>query len=279
VAFGCVLDVHAAMVCSIAVTPAPFTGIYSSTANLNVLGRLDLTCTRDPVNDARRPNIWIGIASGGAMTLDTGGSTLSYSISRKGFGSGPWTNSGSQNPNQTGTGGLADTIDFGQSGATYTGSYDVYFQVPLGQVSAAAGVYLDPAVAVTMRLTDQAGAVLATTTLGARVSIPKSCRFSTDPTPISVIYPAFSASPVLGQSTFALTCTQGTSYSLALDRTRSLIPTIELAYDLTLSAATSTGNAVAQPFTVDISVDAGQAGRCSGSTCNGTDTRTITITY
>lgn len=273
---------HAAVVCSLAVTPSPFTGVYSSTSDLNVPGRLDFTCTRDPATDAGKHNIWIGIgqtAPGNTMSRDTGGSSLTYTISNKGFGNGLWTDTGGSRPNQPTPGALVDTIDFGKTGATYTGWYNLYFQVPLGQSSAAAGVYRDAAVPVTMRLDDQAGTVLAASTLGVRVSIPKSCRFSSDPTPINIVYPAFSASPVVGQSTFTLVCTQGTSYTLALDRSRSVIPAIELAYDLALSASTSTGNAIDQPFTVDISVDGGQAGRCSGSTCNGTDTRTITITY
>jgi hypothetical protein len=140
-------------------------------------------------------------------------------------------------------------------------------------------VYVDT-LAVTLRLgTTATGTLLNTTSLSVILSIPKSCRFSTPPTPINVNYPAFSNVPITGTSNFALTCTQGTTYTIALDANRGLIPNVQLSYGLSLSATAATGTAVSQGYTVNISVDAGQAGRCTVSTCNGTDNRTLTVTY
>jgi spore coat protein U-like protein len=188
----------AAIGCSITASPATFTGIYSNTANLDVLGAFTVNCTRDPATDPRKPDIWIGFnqpVAGNSMTRDIGGSTLQYVVYRRAAGTGVWTNTGSQRTNQSGNGGLVDTIDFGVSGATFSASYNIYFRVPLGQVLVPAGIYLDTNVAVTMKLTDENGPTLGTTALGFRVSIPKDCRFSTDPSPIAVSYtsPVFPA--------------------------------------------------------------------------------------
>jgi hypothetical protein len=273
----------AAVACAITASPSPFTGVYSSAANLDVQGAFSLNCTRDPTTDGRRIDVWIGVnqpATGNSLPRDIGGGNLSYVIYRRAFGTGVWMNTGSQKSNQSGNGGLGETIDFGNgTGSTFSGSYDIFVRVPAGQTTVPAGIYVNTAVGVTVKLTDENGGLLTASTLGFRFSIPKDCRFSSDPTPVAVNYPAFSPTAIVGVSNFALTCTQGTTYTIALDRTRSVITTVQLAYDLSLSAPTGTGNAVSQPYTVNISVDAGQAGSCSGSTCNGTDTRTITITY
>lgn len=274
------LPAWSAMSCSIAATPAQVTGIYNYFGNLTLQGTFDVTCTRNPNTDTQRPTIWIGVdepAGGATATQETGTSTLTYTVYHRSAGSGIWTNTGSVTANSTGTGGVQATLNFGGRGSTVTASYTFYIRVPSFQFKPA-GVY-DDTLNVTLRLGNDTGAVLSTVPLEVLISIPRECHFSTAPGPIAITYPAFSTTAVTGASTFGLTCTQGTTYTLSLDVTRSVVPTVELAYSLSLSGGNGTGTALSQSYTVNVSVDPGQAGRCSGATCTGTDTRTITVTY
>lgn len=274
------LPAWSAMSCSITASPAQVTGIYSYFANLNLQGTFDVTCTRNPNTDPQRPTIWIGVdepASGATATQETGTSTLTYVVYHRAAGSGIWTNSGAVTAGSTGTGGVRATLNFTGRGSTVTATYAFYIRVASFQFKPA-GVY-DSTLNVTLRLNNDAGTVLSTIPLEVLISIPRECHFSTAPGPIAITYPAFSAAAVTGTSSFGLTCTQGTTYTLAPDVTRSVVPTVELAYSLSLSGGSGTGTALSQSYTVNVSVDPGQAGRCTGATCTGTDTRTITVTY
>ncbi|MDB5900701.1 MAG: Spore coat [Ramlibacter sp.] len=274
------LPAWSATTCTVTANPNPVKGIYTTTANLDMQGNLTVTCNRDPNIDPRKPSIWIGMAqpaAGRTVTQEAGVSTLAYTVAHRTYASGIWTDTGSAAATSTANGGVTDRLDFGNGGATVSVTYNFYFRVALSQVRPA-GVYVDT-LPVTLRLANETGAILGTTTIGIAISIPRACRFSTPPTAISVAYPAFSAAAVTGASNFALTCTQGTTYTIAIDRPRSVIPTVELAYGLTLSTTAATGTAVAQGYTVNISVDPGQAGRCGAATCTGTDSRTLTVTY
>jgi spore coat protein U-like protein len=282
VAFASTFTVPAwsAINCTIVASPSQVNSIYASAQNLDVLGTFTVNCTR-LASDARRPDIWVGLnqpAAGGVATLDTGGSTLPYTIAHRTYASGIWTNTGGVAAGSTTAGGVTVQVDFGNRGITVVQTFNYYLRIPLG-LTRPAGVYVST-VPVTLRLgTTQTGTPLNSASLDIVISIPKSCRFSTPPTAITVNYPAFSAAPITGASNFAMTCTQGTTYTIALDATRGLIPNVQLSYGLSLSAASAAGSALAQPYTVNISVDARQAGRCTGSTCSGTDSRTLTVTY
>jgi spore coat protein U-like protein len=271
----------AVLACSIGASPSMIGGVYSSGTTLNVQGGFSVTCTRDPANDATRHTIWIGLnqaPTGSQMTRDIGGSTLNYAVYRQGFGSSLWTNTGSKKINQSGDTGMEWDVVFAGAGSVVSVNIPFYWQLPTGQ-NRAAGVYLDTGVAVSLHKDNAAGALLGSTLLNSRASIQHNCRFSSAPLPIQVFYTAFATAAVPGSTSFELTCTEGTTYALSLDLTRSVIPTIELAYSLALNATSGTGNAVGQSFRVDVSIDAGQAGNCVGRNCSGTDTRTITVTY
>jgi spore coat protein U-like protein len=276
------LPAWSAISCSMVLNPVQVKGIYTTAAGLDVTGTLTLTCTRNPAVDARRQDIWIGMtqpAAGRTATLDTGGSTVAYTVAHRGYASGIWTNTGGVAATSGTNAAVTERLDFGNGGgATVTAIYSYYFRAAAAQVKPA-GVYIDSVPITVLLGTTSAGTALTTGSLGILLSIPKSCRFSTPPSAIAVNYQAFSSLPVNGTSTFALTCTQGTTYTLALDRTRSVIPVVDLTYGLALTAATAVGSAIAQGYNVLISVDARQAGRCNGAVCTGTDIRTLTITY
>lgn len=275
------LPAASAISCTMTTNPTEMKVVYNYSTTISTQGTLTLSCTRDPANDPRRPWVWIGMdqaTTGRDAPLDTGGSTINYDIYHGNATTGTWTNTGQVDNTSTTNGAVRERLDFGPGGGSaLTVSYPFWFRLQAMQIRPA-GVYVD-AVPITLRFDDAGGSVITTATLNILISIPRSCRFSTPPTPINVNYPAFSPTPLAATSNFALTCTQGTTYTIALDQARSVVPNVNLSYGLTLSATTSTGTAVAQPYTVNISVDPLQAGRCTGAVCTGTDVRTLTVTY
>lgn len=275
------LPAWSAISCTLNTNPADVKLIYNYFGNADAQGAIELSCTRNPQQDPRRPWFWIGMdqtTTGRTALQEAGTNTLTYEVFHGSYTAGTWTNTGGVAANSTTNGAVRDRVDFGGGqSSSLTDSYTFYLRVPSFQFKPA-GVYVD-AIPITLRLDNATGQIITTGTLDVIISIPRSCRFSTPPSGINVNYTAFSATAVTGTSNFAITCTQGTTYTIALDATRSVVPNVELAYSLGLSAASATGTAVAQPYTVNISVDAGQAGRCSTSTCTGSDTRTLTVTY
>jgi spore coat protein U-like protein len=273
------LPASAALSCSVTVTDVNV--VYNYFPTVTGQGTLSLACTRNPALDTRRPFVWIGMAqttAGNTATLETGPSTLTYEIFHANTTSGIWTSTGGVDNASTSNAAVLEQLDFGSATASsLTATFPFFYSIGLLQLKPA-GVYVDT-VAITMRLNNATGTVITTATLNVHISIPRSCRFSTPPSAIDINYPAFSTTPLTATSNFAITCTLTTTYTIALDQTRSVVPTVNLAYSLSLAATGATGTAVAQPYTVNISVDAGQAGSCNASTCSGTDTRTLTVTY
>lgn len=270
----------AALSCTITAAPTPIKGIYTFWSNLDIQGSFTVTCTRAP-GDATRPWIWIGIDQPtGGLTIprDIGGSQLTGTIYRRNFGNGIWTNTGNQGANSNAAGGLRVRLDM-RNRLTVTENFNFYFRVPWFQIRPA-GVYLAGPIPVTLRLNNDGGSLLNTTSVSALISIQDNCRFSTDPAPVSVSYTAFAAAAIVRTSTFALTCTQDTDYTIALDAPRGVVPNVDIAYTAAVSASgTLLGTAVAQSYDVIFTFPPGQAGTCTAASCSGLDTRTITVTY
>lgn len=276
------LPASAALSCSISTNPVEVKLIYNYFNQPTLTGAININCTRNPNQDSRQPWVWIGMNqanNGRNATLDTGGSTLNYEINHGSTTAGTWTDQGNGgDATSTTDGPVRERLDFGSNTASsLTESFTFYARVPFLQFRPA-GVYVDT-VTITMRNNNANGAILTTETLPIYLSIPRSCRFSTPPSAVAINYPAFSPTAVVGNSNFALTCTQGTTYTIALDAARGVVPNVNLSYGAALSATNSTGTAVAQPYTVTITVDPGQAGRCTGGVCTGMDSRTLTVTY
>lgn len=272
------LPASAAVSCSITVTEVTVSYLYFATVTGQ--GTLSIACTRNPSVDPRRQFIWIGMnqtTAGRPATQEAGTATVTYEIFHGSTTSGTWTDTGSVSSTSTNDGAVQEQLDFGAAGSAVTASYTFYYSIAWLQFKPA-GVYVD-SLPITMRLNNANGNVITTSSLTMRISIPKSCRFSTPPTGIDVSYPAFSPTPVTATSNFAITCTLGTTYTIALDQARSVVPVVNLAYGLSLATTSASGTAVAQPYTVNVSVDAGQAGSCGTTTCSGTDVRTLTVTY
>ncbi|QJW83512.1 fimbrial major subunit CsuA/B family protein [Ramlibacter terrae] len=194
--------------CSISAAPSPVKGIYVFWSNLDIAGSFTVTCTRGRF-DSRTPRIWIGVdqpTGGQSMPRDIGGSTLNYFIYRRNFGNGVWTSSGNESATSNAAGGLRVQLNF-RNATALTSSFNFYFRMPRLQFKAA-GVYFDAPLAVTLRSNNANGALLNTGSVTTLISIQDNCRFSTDPAPVAVNYPAFATAPVVRTSTFGLVCTQ-----------------------------------------------------------------------
>jgi len=115
-----------------------------------------------------------------------------------------------------------------------------------------------------------------TITVTMNIVAPATCTLSTPPGSIAFNYTSFGAT-ANASTTFAATCTTYLPYTMALDATSGTINGV--TYTLALSASSATGSGVAQSYTINGNIAAGQGGTCAASTCTGSQTRTLTITY
>lgn len=268
--------------CTFVPNPNPLKITHSYFATVTGSGTITMSCLRNPATDARRPWFWIGMDqtnTGATAQQEGGAATVTYEVNHGSTTQGTWTSTGGVAANSTTDGAVRERQDFGGGNSPdLTRVFTFYYRVPAFQFDPA-GVY-SGTLNITLREDNAAGPVITTYAWPVHISIPRSCRFSSPPTPISVNYTAFSPVAVTSApSDFAVTCTNGTNYNLLLDATRGVVPGVNLSYSASLSAGSGTGTAVAQPYTVTITLDAGQAGTCASSSCTGTDTRTLMIEY
>jgi spore coat protein U-like protein len=268
--------------CSVTTNPTDIVVTHNQLFGATTQGAINLTCTR-AATDTKTPTIWIGMtqpAAGRTATLDTGTATITYEIDHAGSNSGTWTDTGGAVHTSTNNVAVQEAINFGNA-TTIPVSFPFYFFDNYLQFNKPAGVYVD-SIPITVRLNNATGTILDQTSMDIHISLPKACHFSSAPS-IDVSYVAFSKTPVTGTGSFSITCTNGTPYTVTLSPARSVVPTVDLAYGLSLTTpgtTTLTGSALAQTYTVNISVDAGQPGTCSVAVCNGIDTApTLTVNY
>lgn len=159
--------------------------------------------------------------------------------------------------------------------------YSYYLNIPAGQTTSPAGIYNDTAITATIRLSDAAGlatgAIINTAVFTANASIQHSCYFSTNPSTLNLNYTSFTGTAVTGASSFALSCTFNSPYTLAIAPTTGTA--LGVNYSLALSAASGTGTAAPQIFTVMGTAAAGQAGTCAIGVCSATNLHTVTVTF
>lgn len=150
----------------------------------------------------------------------------------------------------------------------------------------------------------QADAATATATFQVTATVLKACAVTTPATLAFPNYTPSTATPLAGSTTFNVTCTYGTPYSLGLSAGSSTGATVTtrkmtsataaagnnlLAYGLFKDAAFGTnwdnsvagtgynGNGLAQPYTIYGSIPAGQYNAAPAT--DYTDTILLTLTY
>jgi len=264
----------AAVSCNVTVTSIT-TSFNNALGNAGITsGAWTVSCTR-AVGDANTFAFLLeannGANGAGAQNRAVfGGNRINYDIYR----STTITN-GNRWQNTTAT-AFSGSVTF--FGSTLTGSTTgtFYANVPTGQ-NPAAGTYTDTVIAT---LLDSTGTItLNTTSFGVSILNQAACEITSPPGNINLTYTSFQGTAASATTTFAVRCTNGHAYTMALDATSSTL--IGLNYTLALSQTSANGNGASQTFTITGGITAGQSGTCSSSatSCTGTETRTLTITY
>ena len=271
--------------CSIS-TPA-LTGTYADTANLDLQGNFVINCTRsgNPKNYSLRVSL-SQLASGQTMTTGYPDS-LNYGVYRDSLRSNLWT-SGTQTP--TGASSVETPISYTGPATASSVTLTGYFRIPLGQTGKAAGAYSSSLTATVQEISATTGAVLQTfptASFTPQATVAKSCVFGSVLPSYALNYQAFRLTALTDTTKGVdVTCTKGTSYTLALDATTAAVTTVGLVYSImfttssgaSVSSVSSSGLA-ATNYGLTLSLPGGQAGSCNAGTCTGNSIRTITVTY
>lgn len=280
------LQARAAITCTLTTTSVNLNYTNAQGTNANASGTITVNCTRLST-DPTSTTYWVSIDYGSRTGLSRrvfrhgGGTTnadrLDVSIYKSGTTT-DWINAT--------TGRVNGTLTFGAAlSASAVLTYD--FRVGAGQTGNTAGIY-DETFITSLQLTT-AGAVVATSSFTPTVSIVAQCFVgqvaagnlapgAVSPSTLTLNYTSFVATPQTAAMNFTVNCTRGTTYTLALSPTSGTL--LGLNYTLALSSAGTTGDGLAQPYTVTGSIAASQAGTCSSGSCTATQTGvTVTITY
>lgn len=261
--------------------PAPLAAGNYSGANLDAQGSFTINCTRDNNGgDTYFLRVTLAPAPGAATMSTPFPDTLNYAI---------YSDAGRTVLWPSGPSGVPTSIAL--SGNTPAGSATVpaYLRVPAGQTGKAAGDYVGSLTATLQQLNAANGTVIRTftptATLTSQASVAKSCSFGTPPS-YALSYTAFQATALIDAAkVVTMSCSKGTGYTLSLDQTSAVVPTVDLRYLLVFSssgngsvtAAAGPGGATSHPLT--LTLPAGQAGSCSAPPCNGTGVRTVTVNF
>lgn len=256
---------HAAITCNL--SSNGFSSAYvPANAAINITtASFTMTCTRSRTSDATSQAFTVQAnngtnASGQQNRAAFGSNRILYDLYTDSSCSTQWR----------GTTTIGGTVVFSSGSDLTAKSTTVQYWgcIPAGQ-NVAAGTYSD-----TVTLNPSTG---ANATFPVSIVTPSSCSISTPPGNITFNYIAFQGSPSLANTAFSAKCTNLLPYSMALDSYNSVLA--GLAYTLSLSTTSNVGNGVAQPYTIDGSMAAGQSGTCTTGSCTATEGRTLTITY
>lgn len=123
-------------------------------------------------------------------------------------------------------------------------------------------------------------------TFDVTVNLTSACRLTTTPGDITLSYTSFAATPSSSTTSFAVQCTDGFPYDLALSAANAstLGLTIPLAIrnagdtaDITTTQSQS--GAGSTTYLIKASIAAGQQGTCTTASCSASVTRTLNIVY
>jgi spore coat protein U-like protein len=265
------MGANAVISCSVSATSvtASFNNAFGS-VSINS-GAWTISCTRalsDPNTFSWQLGANNGLQpSGGSQNRAiSGANTINYDVYRAETGT-QWRD--------TATTRFTGTVTFagGALNAQQIGTFWVRVPTGAGQ-NPPAGTYTDT---VTVTLRDSVGTSIGTTTFNVSIDVRAACEITNAPGDLSFSYVAFQAAAVPASTTYAVRCTNGSPYSMALDASSSTL--LGLTYTLSLSATNVTGTGNSQTFTINGSIAGGQAGTCATASCSGTQTRTLTITY
>jgi spore coat protein U-like protein len=263
--FSCAITSVSAI--SLAYNPASPSALVGS-------GTVTVNCAKTGSNTATRfLEIGAGTglnAAGGQNRAASGSSLLGYALRRDAALTAAWADT-------AGTRLATSVTSVNPTSVTL----NWWLTVPAGQ-PVAAGPHLDT-VTLTLYQSDTANPTLTdtsptTATLSVALAVAGQCSLSAPPGAVQFNYTSFQAVPATATSAFAVTCTNGTPYTVTLDATTGTL--LGLNYQLALSATgTRVGNGLPQPLSITGTMAAGQSGVCAAASCNASQVRTLTVSY
>ena len=163
-------------------------------------------------------------------------------------------------------------------------------------------IALIAAMAAALASSFSAQAATASGTFNVVLNLTSKCEINGTTTPTGAVisdltmnYTSFQTTDETASTSFAVRCTDGLSYSMALNTAGATDDVLDLGYTLNLSSSSThasanngsltglTGSSTPSNFYVHGTVTANQPGTCAATTCtNATATnrgRTLTITY
>lgn len=267
----------AALVCNATATPVQMVYFANDPSPTDGAWTVTINCSRGPTDPTTSPytlraddGFNPGAGSTNQAVNGTGAANqMAYDLFRTAPGNGEW--------GYTNATDFAGTITFG-SALTASVTHVFYSRIAAG-LNKSAKIFTDT---VTMRLRYDNGPNNNTDvfpTFAVSINNQSVCLLSTPPGNIQFNYTSFQAAAATASSAYAVRCTQGETYTMALDATTGTLLT--LTYNLALSnSAGQTGTGFPQNFTINGSIPGGQSGTCGMGTCTSApQPRTLTISY
>lgn len=266
----------AALVCNATVTPVQMVYFENDPSPTDGAWTVTINCSRgpaDPTASAYTLRADDGFNPGAGSTNQAVNGTgaanqMAYDLFRTAPGNGEWGYANNTD--------FAGTINFG-SALTASVTHVFYSRIAAG-LNKNAKLFTDT---VTMRLRydNGPGNTDVFPTFSVSINNQSVCLLSTPPGNIQFNYTSFQAAAATASSAYAVRCTLGETYTMALDATTGTLLT--LTYNLALSnPAGQTGTGFPQNFTINGSIPGGQSGTCGMGTCTSApQPRTLTITY
>lgn len=265
----------AALVCNATATPVQIVYFENDPNPTNGAWSVSINCTRgpaDPTTSAYTLQADDGFNPGNGSTNQAvngngAANQIAYDLFRTAPGNGVW--------GETNATDFAGTVNFGTA-LTGSATHVFYTQIA-AQLNKSARIFSDT---VTMRLRydNGPGNVTVFPTFPVTINNQSVCLLSTPPGNIQFNYTSFQPAAATASTAYAVRCTIGETYTMALDATAGALLTLN--YSLALSnTAGQTGTGFPQNFTINGSMPGGQSGTCATGVCTGAQTRTLTITY
>lgn len=265
----------AALVCNATATPVQIVYFENDPNPTNGAWTVSINCTRgptDPTTSAYTLQADDGFNPGAGSTNQAvngngAANQIAYDLFRTAPGNAVW--------GETNATDFAGTVNFGTA-LTGSATHVFYTQIAAG-LNKNAKIFTDT---VTMRLRydNGPGNVNVFPTFPVSINNQSVCLLSTPPGNIQFNYTSFQPAAATASTAYAVRCTIGETYTMALDAAAGTLLTLN--YSLALSnPAGQTGTGFAQNFTINGSMPGGQSGTCATGVCTSAQTRTLTITY
>lgn len=264
----------AALVCNATATPVQMVYFENDPNPTDGAWSVTINCSRgpaDPATSAYTLRADDGFNPTGTTNQAVNGTgatnRIAYELYRTAPGNGAW--------GYTNATDFAGTINFA-SALTASVTHTFYSRIAAG-LNKTAKTFTDT---VTMRLRydNGPGNVDVFPTFPVSINNQSICLLSTPPGNIVFNYTSFQPAPATASSAYAVRCTMGETYTMALDATAGNL--LGLNYGLALSnPGGQTGTGFPQNFTINGTIAAGQSGTCGGGICTGAVPRTLTVTY